>query len=89
MAASKSVSGKSAAKKAAKKRKPPAALSATTEIDARIAVVRNNLRELVEQAASRSGASDEELMSERISAQEAKLEFLKKQRDELSRKRRT
>ena len=89
MAASKSVSGKSAAKKAAKKRKAPADASATAEIDARIAIVRNNLRELVEQAASRSGASDEELMSERISAQEAKLEFLKKQRDELSRKRRT
>jgi hypothetical protein len=89
MAASKSVSGKSAAKKAAKKRKAPAGLSATAEIDARIAIVRNNLRELVEQAASRSGASDEELMSERIAAQEAKLELLKKQREELSQMRRT
>ena len=85
MAASKSVSGKSAAKK----RKAPADSSATAEIDARIAIVRNNLRELVEQAASRSGASDEELMSERIAAQEAKLELLKKQREELSQMRRT
>ena len=89
MAAAKSVSGKSAAKKTAKKRKAPADAPATAEIDARIAIVRNNLRELVEQAASRSGASDEELMSERIAAQEAKLELLKKQREELSQMRRT
>jgi len=54
------------------------------EIDARIAIVRNNLRELVEQAASYSGASNEELMSQRIAEQEAKLELLKKQREELS-----
>jgi hypothetical protein len=46
--------------------------------------VRNNLRELVEQAASRSGASDEELMSQRIAEQEAKLELLMKQREELA-----
>ena len=89
MAAAKSVSGKSAAKKAVKKRKTPADASATAEIDARIAIVRNNLREPVEQAASRSGASDEELMSERIAAQEAKLELLKKQREELSQTRQT
>ena len=31
------------------------------EIDKRIAVVRENLRELIEQAAAYSGASDEEL----------------------------
>ena len=88
MAASKSVPGKSAAQKAAKKQKAPAGPSATAEIDARIAIVRNNLRELVEQAASRSGASDEELMSDRIAAQEAKLELLKKQREELTQARR-
>lgn len=55
------------------------------EIDDRIAIARNNLRELVEQAASRSGASDEELMSQRIAEQEAKLELLKKHREELAR----
>ena len=54
------------------------------EIDDRIAIVRDNLRELVEQAASRSGASDEELMSQRIAEQEAKLSLLTKQREELS-----
>ncbi|MEA2846646.1 MAG: hypothetical protein QOG78_1927 [Rhodospirillaceae bacterium] len=60
------------------------ALTNSAEIDGRIAIVRNNLRELVEQAASRSGASDEELMSQRIAEQEAKLELLMKQREELA-----
>jgi hypothetical protein len=53
------------------------------ELDSRIAIVRDNLRTLVEQAASVTGASSEELMSQRIAEQEAKLELLKKQRDEL------
>jgi len=52
----------------------------TAEIDARIAIARNNLRDLVEQAASYSGAADEERMSQRIADQEAKIEALKKQR---------
>ena len=55
------------------------------EIEDRIAVVRENLRELVEQAAAYSGAADEELTSRRIAEQEAELELLKKQHDELSR----
>jgi hypothetical protein len=54
------------------------------EIDHRIAIVRDNLRELVEQAAAYSGAADEELMSQRIAEQEAQLERLTKQREELS-----
>ena len=53
------------------------------ELDSRIAIVRDNLRTLVEQAASVTGASTEELMSQRIAEQEARLELLKKQRDEL------
>ncbi|MBX9943002.1 MAG: hypothetical protein K2Y40_02875 [Reyranella sp.] len=57
---------------------------ALQEIDARIAIIRNNLRDLVEQAAAFSGASNEELMSDRIAEQEAKLELLKKQREQLS-----
>jgi hypothetical protein len=56
------------------------------EIDQRIAILRENLRELVEQAAARSGAADEELVSQRIAEQEAELELLTKQRDELSRR---
>ncbi|MQB42395.1 hypothetical protein [Rhizobium sp. ICMP 5592] len=54
------------------------------EIDARIAVIRGNLRELIEQAAAYSGAADEERASERIADQEEELERLIKRRDELS-----
>ena len=54
------------------------------EIEDRIAVVRGNLRDLVEQAAAYSGAADDDLMSRRIAAHEAELESLKKQRDGLS-----
>jgi hypothetical protein len=54
-----------------------------TEIDERIAIARENLRELLEQAAAYSGAADEELMSQRIGEQEARLKLLTKQRDEL------
>jgi hypothetical protein len=66
------------------RRRVPPGSPTIAEIDDRIAIARNNLRELVEQAASRSGASDEELMSRRIAEQEAKLELLKKQHEELS-----
>ncbi len=54
------------------------------EIDRRIAVIRENLRELIEQAAAFSGAADEERTSERIAEQEEELERLTKQRDALS-----
>ena len=57
------------------------------EIDARIAIVKDNLRELVEQSASYSGAADDDLMSRRIAEQEAELELLTKRRDELSQTR--
>ena len=55
------------------------------EIDERMAALRENLRELVEQAAAYSGASDEDLASRRIAEQEAELELLARQRDELAR----
>ncbi len=55
------------------------------EIEDRIAVVRDNLRELVEQAAAYSGGADEDLTSRRIAEQQAELELLTKQRDELAR----
>ena len=54
------------------------------ELDERIAAARENLRELIEQAAAYSGAADEELMSERIAKQEAQIKLLTEQRDELS-----
>ena len=57
------------------------------EIDERIAALRENLRELVEQAAAYSGASDEDLASRRIAEQEAQLELLTRQRDKLARSR--
>ena len=62
----------------------PDKFSTAEAIDERIAAVRENLRELVEQAAAYSGAADEELVSRRIEAQEAQLEALIKQRDALS-----
>jgi uncharacterized small protein (DUF1192 family) len=63
----------------------PNVLPNITEIDDRIAALRENLRDLVEQAAAYSGAADEELMSQRIADGEAELERLTKQRDQLSR----
>ena len=53
------------------------------EIDDRIADVRENLRELVEQAAGTSGAADDELLSQRIAEQQELLDLLTKHRDEL------
>lgn len=53
------------------------------ELDERLSVVRDNLRELVEQAAAFSGAADEERMTSRIAEQEAQLEELTKQREAL------
>jgi hypothetical protein len=55
----------------------------TKEIDERISAVRENLRQLVEQAAGLSGAADDELMSQRIADQEAQLELLTKKRAQL------
>jgi hypothetical protein len=65
----------------------PDLLMNIADIDERIAIVKENLRELVEQSASYSGAADEDLMSQRIAEQEAELEMLKNRRDELSQAR--
>jgi hypothetical protein len=54
------------------------------ELDAAIAVVRDNLRELVEQAAAFSGAADEARNADRIATQEARLEELLKKRAALA-----
>ena len=53
------------------------------EIEERIAANRENLTELEEQAAAYSGGAVEELNARRIADQEAQLERLLKQRDEL------
>jgi hypothetical protein len=55
------------------------------EIDDRIAIVRDNLRQLSEQAAAQSGAADDERTSQRIAEQEAELTQLKQQREKLAR----
>jgi hypothetical protein len=55
------------------------------EIDTRIALIRDNIRQLVEQAAALSGAADESLISNRISSQEEQLAALLKQREDLAR----
>lgn len=53
------------------------------EVEERIAILEDNLRDLTEQAAAYSGAEDEELSAERIADIERQLEALKKQRDAL------
>ena len=57
------------------------------EIEQRIAAVRENIDELIEQAAAYSGAADEELASRRIAEQEALLELLTGRRDELTQRK--
>jgi uncharacterized small protein (DUF1192 family) len=57
------------------------------ELDQRIAIVRDNIRQLIEQAAAVSGAEDESRNADRIAAQSEELEKLMKQRDELQKKK--
>jgi hypothetical protein len=59
---------------------------ALAEIDQRIAIIRDNLRELVEQAAAYSGAADESRTADRIADQEARLAELLKERAALAKK---
>src|SRR5258706_14233603 len=54
------------------------------EIEERIDAIRETISELVEHAAAYSGAADEELGARRIAEQEAQLELLTRQRDELA-----
>ncbi len=54
--------------------------AALAEIERRIQIVEDNLRQLQEQAAAYSGAADEERAASRIADQEAKLEALLKER---------
>jgi uncharacterized small protein (DUF1192 family) len=56
------------------------------ELDDRIAILRDNLRQLVEQAAALSGAQDEERTAERIAQQNAELDRLVRERDARTRK---
>jgi hypothetical protein len=56
---------------------------ALAELDQRIAILRDNLRELVEQAAAYSGAADESRTADRIADQQARLDALLKEREAL------
>ena len=51
------------------------------EINDRIAITRDNIRQLIEQAAAMSGAGDEARNADRLAAQQAELEALIKERD--------
>jgi len=54
------------------------------ELEDRIAILRDNIRQLVEQAAGASGERNEERVAERLSQQNEELERLIKQRDSRS-----
>jgi hypothetical protein len=55
------------------------------DLDKRIQIVEDNLRQLIEQAAAYSGAADEEHNADRIADQQAKLDALLKKREALAR----
>jgi DNA mismatch repair ATPase MutS len=57
-----------------------------SEIERRIAIVRDNIRQLIEQAAAFSGAGDEERNADRLAEQNEELERLIKMRDALAKK---
>ena len=54
------------------------------EVEGRIAVLEDNLRDLTEQAAAYSGAADEDRSSDRIADLEQQLDTLKKQREQIA-----
>ncbi len=54
------------------------------ELDDRIAILRDNIRQLVEQAAGASGERNEERVAERLGQQNEELERLIKERDSKS-----
>ncbi len=58
-----------------------------SEIDARIGIIQDNIRQLIEQATATSGAESEALVSDRIAQQsEEELERLTHERDALAKK---
>jgi hypothetical protein len=54
------------------------------ELSDRIAILQDNIRQLVEQAAGASGERNEERVAERLSAQNEELDRLIKERDSRS-----
>jgi uncharacterized small protein (DUF1192 family) len=56
------------------------------ELEQRIAIARDNIRQLIEQAAAQSGAEDEDRNADRIAQQQEELDRLIKQREQLLKK---
>ena len=56
------------------------------QLNARIAILRDNIRQLMEQAAGSSGAANEELTAERIARQQDELDALVRERDSRDKK---
>jgi hypothetical protein len=56
------------------------------ELEDRIAIARDNIRQLIEQAAAFSGAEDEDRNADRLAQQNEELERLVKERDALVKK---
>jgi hypothetical protein len=57
-----------------------------SDLKDRIAIVRDNIRQLTEQAAASSGARNEELIAERIAQQQDELDALERERDSRAKK---
>jgi hypothetical protein len=53
------------------------------ELEKQIAIVRDNIRQITEQAAAQSGAGDEERNADRMAGQQDELDRLMKLREEL------
>jgi uncharacterized small protein (DUF1192 family) len=56
-------------------------LLSSAELARRIAILRDNIRQITEQAVSQSGAADEERNAERLSRQNDELEVLLKEQE--------
>jgi hypothetical protein len=61
--------------------------SSLEELEARIAIARENIRQLTEQAAAQSGAADEARNADRLAQQEVELDKLIKERDALAKRK--
>jgi hypothetical protein len=57
------------------------------QIEDRMAIVRDNIRQLIEQSAADSGAANEARNADRLAQQQVELESLSKQRDEMLKNR--
>jgi hypothetical protein len=57
------------------------------ELDQRIAIARDNIRQITEQAAAQSGAGDEDRNADRLNEQQGELDRLLKLREDLLKKK--